>query len=392
MVMKKIKILHFIPLFNTGGTEKVVFDIHNGLDPSRFESHICSFFPGAYDRFFADKQNLRHVLVQNDSISARTPREKFINMFSRLNQLRLVISKTGVHLVHTHHLGPLLHVWLMRKLTCRYLPWIHTEHNVPDLVKGYSSRVFQCVKPLSHPRYVTGVSPNVCAHLQNECGVSSDRIRLIVNGVDCVRFSLANGREKIRTELGLALDDEVVGCIGNLRQEKNQRLVIKAVSLLHRKRPRLKLIFCGDGDCRADLERLAVSCGISKITYFLGHRFDIPQILSALDLFCLPSYYEGMPLSILEAWAANKPVIATDAIGIRELIVNGETGILLPPDQPHAMANAIDRMLSNPREMLLMAANGRNIVAEKYSLQAMVAQYANLYENLVRITSDRNNQ
>jgi glycosyltransferase involved in cell wall biosynthesis len=374
-----IKILHFIPLFDTGGTEKVVMDIFQGLDPSRFESHVCTFFPGEYDRFFAEKRQQRHVLVRDGSSPAHTPLGKAVNMIARLKHLRQVIRRTGVQLIHTHHLGPLLHV---RLLHLRW-PWVHTEHNVPDLAREYAHPVFQHLKPLRRPAVVTGVSSKVCRYLDGTCHVSAERIRLIPNGVDLDRFIPAPGRDAVRAELGLAPDDEVVGCIGNLRREKNQRLAIEAAALLHRQRPRLRLIMCGDGDRRTDLQQLAGARGISDHVLFLGYRFDVPRILAALDIFCLPSLYEGMPVSVLEAWAAGKPVVATDVIGIRDLIAHNINGMLVPPGQPQAMAEAIGGLLTDSVRMQHMAAAGRDLVTRQYSLKAMVAQYAAVYEQMV---------
>ena len=382
--MSPIRVLHFLPLFDTGGTEKVVMDIYNGLDAGRFESHVCTFFHGKYDRFFKGREHLRHVLVSNGCQAPTRKVRKGINMILRLNRLRRVIRQTRAQVVHTHHLGPLLHVGLLETLIGCKLGWIHTEHNVPDLDRGYSQFIYRIIKPLSRPAYVTGVSANVCAYLDRRCGVLSERIKMIPNGVDLGRFGSLGGGQRIRGELGLSPDDEVIGCIGNLRLEKNQRLAIEALSLLEQRRPRLKLLICGDGECRAELERLAELRGVRNKTVFLGYRFDILDILSALDLFCLPSLYEGMPVSVLEAWAASKPIVATDVIGIRDIITHGINGMLVPPDEPKAMADAIDRLLDDKGRMLRIASDGRKLVAEKYSVEAMVLQYANLYEKLAR--------
>jgi len=382
--MKKIRVLHFLPLFDTGGMEKVVMDIYNGLDPRRFKSHVCTFFPGEYDRFFTCKLDQRHILVPGGLRPSSTPIAKGCNMALRLHKLRGVIRKTGAHVVHTHHLGPLLHVWLLEALAGCKLGWMHTEHNVPDLDLGYGQMIYRILKPLNRPRYITGVSRNVCAFLEMRCRVSGDRIKMIPNGVDLSRFGRVGRRERIRGELGLSSNDEVVGCVGNLRLEKRQHFAIEALSLLQRRRPRLKLIICGDGECRADLERLAELRGVGDRTIFLGYRFDITDILSAFDLFCLPSAYEGMPVSVLEAWASLKPVIATDVIGIRDMITHKETGLLVSSEGPWDLADAIDKLLQNRLEMHRLALNGMKAAAEKYSLEVVVLQYANLYEELAR--------
>jgi glycosyltransferase involved in cell wall biosynthesis len=375
--------LHFIPLFDTGGTEKVVVDIYKGLDPARYTSHVCTFFPGKYDRLFAQNPHQRHVLVRKAAPGAPRPIVKALNFIRRVSRLRGIVRKARVDIVHTHHLGPLLHVYLLRKTACRNLPWVHTEHNVPDLAEGYAQPLFRRLKPLRGPAFTTGVSPNVCRFLETRCTVPAERIKLIANGVDIERFAVPMDRQAVRRELGLEPQDEVVGCIGNLRNEKNQRLAIEALGLLQRQRPRLKLMICGDGERRAELERLAASLNVASRTLFLGFRFDIPQILAAMDVFCLPSVYEGMPLSILEAWAAGRPVVATNVIGIRDLVTDGANGLLVPADDPRALTGALGALLDNRTLQMQLAENGRHLVVEQYSLRAMVAKYAGLYEELM---------
>jgi glycosyltransferase involved in cell wall biosynthesis len=369
-------------MFDTGGSEKVVVDIYRALDPGRFESHICTFFPGEYDRSISTNPNQRHILVRETAASALPPVTKLVNMLKRLSRLNQIMRHNRIDLVHTHHLGPLLHFHVLHKITRRRTPWVHTEHNVPDLEEGYAHLSFRWTRPLREPDFVTGVSPSVCQFLSQKCAVVAERIKLIPNGVDIDRFGLHEDQNAVRTELGLLPEDEIIGCIGNLRKEKNQRLAIEALAMLCQQRPRLKLVICGDGDHRSELENLARSLNVSQSTLFLGYRLDAPRVFAALDLFCLPSSYEGMPLSILEAWAAGKPVVATDVIGIRDLVSNGVNGLLVPADVPRAMADALRALLDDPSLRLRLTGNGRRVVAEKYSLQAMVDKYAGLYERL----------
>jgi len=357
-------------------------DIYNGLDPQHFESHVCTFFAGEYDHFFEERRHLRHILVGDKDGGATSVLGKGVNMFKRIARLKKVIAKSGAHLIHTHHLGPLLHYWFARHISLHRLPWIHTEHNVPDLAEGYADPVYKRFEPLRRPDVVTGVAPNVCGYLKDECQVDAQRVRLVPNGVDLDRFTVQNGRDKIRAELGLQPEDEVIGCIGNLRQEKNQKLAVDAVALALQKRPNLKLIVCGDGDCRDELEKQVKDRGISDKTFFLGFRFDIPEVLSALDLFCLPSVYEGMPVSVLEAWTSNKAVVATDVIGIHDLVDQDKNGLLVPPGDPQAMADAISSLMADTAHRVQLASAGNDLVTRQYSLTAMVGNYAGLYQQI----------
>lgn len=379
---KRITVLHFLPLFDTGGIEKVVVDIYKGLDRERFTSHVCTFFPGEYDRLFDRNLSQRHVLVPETGRPAGWPTTKAWNFWMRLKRLRRAIRQSRADIVHTHSLGPLLHVYLLRQTVERHLLWMHTEHAVLDLAAGYAQPIFRWLKPLSAPAIVTGVSSNVCRYFETDCGLPKEKIKLIPNGVDIERLTAPLDRLAVRRELGLSAQDEVVGCIGNLRKEKNQRLALEAVNLLRQQRPGIKLIICGNGDQRAALESLAADLGLGNRVLFLGVRLDIECILAAMDLFCLPSEREGMPLSVLEAWAAGKPVVATDVIGINDLVTNGVNGLLAPAGDPQGLADTLAALLDNRALQLQLVGNGRQMVAGQYSLRAMVSQYAACYQQL----------
>jgi glycosyltransferase involved in cell wall biosynthesis len=139
--------------------------------------------------------------------------------------------------------------------------------------------------------------------------------------------------------------------------------------------------FCvaGEGDLRSTLEELAERLGISDRVVFLGHRTDIPRLLIGCDLFVLPSRYEGFPLSVLEAMAAAKPVVATAVGGTPEAVVDGATGYLTTPGDPAGLAACIRLALSDPPRAREMGLRGRERVHELYSAPAMVAAYTRLY-------------
>jgi glycosyltransferase involved in cell wall biosynthesis len=202
----------------------------------------------------------------------------------------------------------------------------------------------------------------------------------IPNGVDVDFFADRNNRDKTRKEIGLVTEDEVIGCIGNLRREKNHRFLLEAFAALKKIRPRAKIVLCGDGECRSELQDMAYQLNIRNDIFFLGYRFDIPSILSTFDVFCLPSKYEGMPLSIFEAWASGTPVIATDVVGIRDLVAHGQDGFLVPVDDANRLAEGIIELLANSELKQKIVESGRQRVYQKYSLSSMVKSYSDLYE------------
>jgi glycosyltransferase involved in cell wall biosynthesis len=142
-------------------------------------------------------------------------------------------------------------------------------------------------------------------------------------------------------------------------------------------------VLAGDGPDRGALEAQAKKLGIEDRVCFLGQRQDIPQLLAACDLFVLPSLFEGLPLSVLEAMAAGKPVIATDIGGTNEAVVHRETGLLVPPGNPVELAAAIRDLLTNRSLAACLAEAGRRRVQQKFSSEAMVQGVTRVYDELV---------
>ncbi|MBU0610753.1 MAG: glycosyltransferase, partial [Armatimonadetes bacterium] len=155
-----------------------------------------------------------------------------------------------------------------------------------------------------------------------------------------------------------------------------------AAAAVHRERPEVHLAIAGDGPLRPHLQRVAESLGAPKAIHFLGRRDDIPQFLAALDLFVLPSLWEGLPYALLEAGAAGLPVVATAIPGNVDVIVHERTGLLAPPAYHLELALTLFQALDSP-DLSKMAAALHELVAREYSLERMVAEHARLYQGLV---------
>jgi glycosyltransferase involved in cell wall biosynthesis len=164
-----------------------------------------------------------------------------------------------------------------------------------------------------------------------------------------------------------------------LAEQKGLCYLLKAAVLV----PEAIFVLAGEGPGRASLEAQVRELGLNKRVLFLGYRQDVPDLLACCDLFVLPSLFEGLPLSILEAMAANKPVVASAVGGNDEAIVHGETGLLVPPANPTALAAAIQTVLSNSDLSRRLAAAGKARVHEHFSAEAMVRQVAHIYEEVL---------
>jgi glycosyltransferase involved in cell wall biosynthesis len=217
-----------------------------------------------------------------------------------------------------------------------------------------------------------------------DAGVAPRRITVINSTIDLSRFSAPPGtRDEIRHELGIPIDATVVGNVAALAWHKGQKDLIAAMPHVVKVLPGTLCVIVGGGDKREALERQAASLGDSARILFTGRREDIPRLLTAFDLFCMPSYFEGLCNSVLEAFAMRLPVVATRAGGLPEIVTHGGTGLLAPAHDPEALAAAIVHMLSDAPFARKVAEAGHRLVNERFGVEHMVARTVGLYEELI---------
>jgi len=208
--------------------------------------------------------------------------------------------------------------------------------------------------------------------------VARERTAVIPYGVDLDRFA-ARDRARARAALGIDADRRVVGMVAYLREQKGHTYLLQAAERLAQRRSDLEWLIVGDGELRGGLEQEAHDRGVADRVRFLGDRADVPEILSALDVFALSSTFEGMCFAVAEALAAELPVVATDVGGVSQSVVQEETGLLVPPRDPDALTKGIERLLDEPDTASRVARAGRERVQRLYSLAAMVEATERFY-------------
>jgi len=208
------------------------------------------------------------------------------------------------------------------------------------------------------------------------------RVRTINNGIDLGRFNRQFDRAAISQKLGINPDYNIVGTVGRLSPEKGHLFLLQAAKKVIDKFPETIFMIVGDGDSRKFLEQKSAELQISRNILLTGPRGDIPELLSLMDLFVLPSLTEGLPMTLLEAMAARRPIIATKVGGVPQLISNNQTGILIESKNSDSLAEAIIKLLSDKNNAAIMAQNAYQIVVEKYSSRTMVKKYIQVYESL----------
>jgi len=216
------------------------------------------------------------------------------------------------------------------------------------------------------------------------CGIDKERITVIPSGIDYTPFDNITSRDYLHRELGFEKEDFLVGIVAHLADHKGHKYLIQAAGMLKEKAPHIKLIIVGKGPLRMELNAQVKRTDVGDIVFFLGFREDIPQILASLDLFVLSSYLEGMGTSILDAMASRLPVVATEVGGIPEIVAHEKTGLLVPPKNPQALAEAILKLYYNRKLASSYGEEGYKVVHEEYSSRAMAKKIIREYEQIAR--------
>jgi glycosyltransferase involved in cell wall biosynthesis len=210
------------------------------------------------------------------------------------------------------------------------------------------------------------------------------RVRRVYHGVEPpLTRALERQGQLIRQELGVRPDDFLVGNVGRLALQKGQRHLIGAMPLLLERVPRAHAVIAGGGDLEEYLRDLVSEVGVAERVHVLGPRKDVPALMHAMDVFAMPSIWEGFGLVLLEAMAAGRPIVASRVATIPEVVLDGETGLLVPAGDPLALADALARLAADPDLASQFGEAGRERVRRQFSIEKMVGDTELLYRELL---------
>ena len=267
----------------------------------------------------------------------------------------------------------------------RIHPTLVVTHHTPELDRGYNWRG-RLLERLAFAR----CEPHVIFTSENDrrTGIEKDGIRaeqsaVIPYGVDLEAFEESFDKTEICQEFNIPLEHRIVGNVARLVEQKGHDYLIAAAEIVLSNFKEVTFVVVGDGHIRENLASKVAHAGLSGRFVFTGQRSDVPRLLSAFDVFVMPSLFEGLCMAVLEALAAGVPVVATPVGGIPSSVVDGETGTLVPPRDARALAEAILWMLDHPEEAGHMGMRGRQRVEEQFTVQAMVVGTEAIYERLL---------
>lgn len=301
-----------------------------------------------------------------------------------------LMRRQGYDLVHTHTSK----AGVIGRLAARLagVPAVaHTVHGfyVHENMHPWKARFFGSIEWFAG-RFADAIffQSTEDVELARRIAIGTDESRVwIGNGIDLERFrpGLLSAAEvtKRRRELGIPAGAKVVGIIALLEEHKDHRTLFEALRLAKPRLGEARLLVIGDGPLRDELPRLAETMGLRGAVLFLGFRRDTPELLSLMDVFVLPSHWEGLPRSILEAMAVGKPVVATDIRGCREEVVDGITGRLFPVGDARALADALAGILMDPDKARAMGEAGRGRAEELFDEEAVFRRMLHGYEKIL---------
>lgn len=228
------------------------------------------------------------------------------------------------------------------------------------------------------PDHVVTVSAHVSRYLES-AGVPKKMITTVPTGIDLNRYISPPGGGTLRAELGLAADAPLVGTVAILRRKKGHAELLEAIPTVLTRFPATHFVFAGDGPQRENLERRIAKLGLGGSVHLLGLRRDVVNVLASLDLFVLPTHQEALGTAFIEAGAMGLAAVASDVDGVPEIVSDGDTGRLVPVNDPPALASAIVELLADTDKRRRMGNAARRKVTAHFSRAAMVAGMIDVY-------------
>jgi sugar transferase (PEP-CTERM/EpsH1 system associated) len=373
-------VAHVIHRLDVGGMENGLVNLINHMPPERYRHAIVCLTD--YTDF---RLRLHRPDVECYALHRRAGKD--IALYGRMWRL---LRNLRPAIVHTRNLAAL--EMLVPAALAGVRHRVHGEHgrDVTDLDGTNRTYVLlrRLLRPFAH-RYVA-LSQDLEEWLRVRIDIAPDKLVRVCNGVDMQRFRPAPAIRPALPVPGFAAPDTfVIGSVLRMEPVKDPMNLVRAfVQLLARAprlRARVRLALIGDGTLYTEAERELVRAGLRDLAWLPGKRNDVPELLRSFHVFALPSLAEGISNTVLEAMASGLPVVATRVGGSPELVVDGETGLLVPRADPTALAQALRRYADDPQMSVRHGAAARARCEREYSLTAMVNRYVALYDELLGV-------
>jgi glycosyltransferase involved in cell wall biosynthesis len=365
--LRGVRIAHLIETDGPGGAERTVVNIATGLQAAGSENLVI--LPANAEGWLARELSGTGVAIEYFRL------ERPVSP-ACARWLTSTLRRYGTAIAHSHEFSMAV-----------YGGWAAWRAGIPHVITMHGSRYYagRLQRRLAMRIAVAAsgnlvaVSKQLATHLSADLGIRPSRVTVVANGVRSQPVSDSS----LRAELGLARDQRLLLAVGNLYPVKGHRVLLTALALLRDRHPAVHVALAGRGELADELQALARQEGFAERVHFLGLRSDIPNLLAAADIFVMPSLSEGLPLALLEAMFAGCPIVATSVGEVPTALGEGDAGLLVKTGDPVALAAALDRLLSDPREAQRLGQNAASRAAALYNISHMVAHYARIYGGLL---------
>jgi len=369
--MAKIKILQAIRQGKVGGGETHVLDLVNSLDKDKFESVILSFTDGP----MVDK-------LKADGYKTYVVHTELPFNFRVWNRVKHIVESEKIDIIHAH--GTRANSNTFSSSKSLKIPLIYTVHGWsfhPD-----QTPLVKLIRTSSEHLLVKLANQTICVSQSNLNDgrklFPMPRAKVIVNGINQIKFDPDSTYANIRDEFNIGKDEVLIGYIARITAQKEPLTFLNAIAKLSDLK-KMRVLIVGDGDLKEEMLNLAKALNLGDKVIFEDFRSDIPAILNALDIFCLPSLWEGLPIALLEAMAMRKAIIATAIDGTKDLVRDNENGLLISIKNPNQLASAIRTLVNDETLRTILGANAGLTIKEHFDISTMTNSIENVYKEVL---------
>jgi glycosyltransferase involved in cell wall biosynthesis/2-polyprenyl-3-methyl-5-hydroxy-6-metoxy-1,4-benzoquinol methylase len=371
---RKIKVLEAIRQGEVGGGETHILNLVENLDVSIFEPIVLSFTTGQMI------DSLNEMGVKNFVI----PSTKAFD-FSKWKQVKKLMQQEQIDIVHVHGTRANTNVyWAAKSLK---LPVIYTIHgwSFHDEQSFFVKKGRMFFEKFFTKNSNQNISVSASNQQTGKSEIKGFESVVINNGIDLQTFNPANNFKNIKKELGIDESKYVVGFAGRITEQKEPLTLIRAFAKVVEENKNVVLLLVGEGNLKDKAIQLIKELGIDNSIVFETFRNDVPDLLNAMDIFCLPSLWEGLPIALLEAMAMRKAVVATAVDGTKEIIANNKNGIIVPAQNAEALANAILSLIKNDTLRKQLGDNARKTVESDFGVKQMTQEVEDVYLDMLNL-------
>ncbi len=371
---KKLRILQVVPQLGYGGAERIAVDLAVSLDHERFDVQVVSFFD-PFSSLLVDRLKEAGIPFKTLNKKLGLDPRMFVEVYREITRSKPDVLHT--HLQALRYIIP--HLFLAKR------PYVvHTIHSIAE--KEHRDYAGYWIRRLTFKGRITPVAIAHGVHESIARVYGIPECTLIANAVDVQNYSTPTVlREAWRQQEGFSDADFIFICVASIREAKNHDLLINAFAhVAGEYGSDVHLLLIGDGILRSHIEQRVQELRLENAVHLLGIRKDIPEALNAADVFVLPSNWEGNPLTVMEAMSAGLPVIATNVGGIPDLVVPDQSGILIPPQDQHALQEGMMLLFQERSLGKQMGQTGKAIAQQRFALSYMTEKYEALYLKLTK--------